>query len=105
MTFIQPNKNKSFLNVLSVLLGIGVLCGVFFLVAFYNTTVDLNHSISDAKAELDAISAQNTNLHNTIIAALGSDQITAYAAANNLVEDKNPQYFSVDQKWLLASQY
>ena len=71
----------------------------------YNNTVNLGRTISDAKTELDAMSAQNIGLNNVIIADLGSDQTTANAEKDNLVEDKNPQYFSVDSKWLLASQY
>ena len=105
MTFIQPNKNKSILKGILVVLGIGVFGGIFLLVGLYNSTVNLNHNISAARAELDAISAQNTSLNNAIIAALGSGQVTTSARTNNLVEDKNPHYFPVDQKWLLASQY
>lgn len=79
--------------------------GIFLLVGLYNSTVNLSHNISAAKAELDAANVQNTNLNNAVIAALGSSQIAASAQANNLVEDKNPHYFPVDPKWLLASQY
>jgi len=93
------------LNGILVVLSTGVLGGIFLLVGFYNSTVTFSHNISAAKTELDAISAENTSLNNTIIAALGSDQITTSAQGNNLVEDKNPHYFPVDSKWLLASQY
>ena len=105
MTFIQPNKNNSILNVALVILGIMVLGGIFVLVGFYNDTVNFSHNISAIKTELDAVNAENTILNNTVIADLGGNQITAFAQTNNLVEDKNPQYFSVNSKWLLASQY
>ena len=105
MTFIQPNKNKSILNGILVVLGIGVFGGVFLLVGLYNNTVNLGRDILGAKTELDAVSAENTGLNNTIIAALGSNQTAASVHANNLVEDKNPHYFPVNSKWLLASQY
>lgn len=105
MTFIQPNKNNSILKGILFVLGIGTLGGIFLLVGLYNSTVNLSHNISTAKTEIDVVSAQNTNLNNAIIAALGSNQVAANARANNLVEDKNPHYFPVDSKWLLASQY
>jgi hypothetical protein len=105
MTFIQPNKNNGILNGILAMLGVGALGGIFLLVCLYNSTVNLSHNISAAKTDLGAVSAQNTSLNNTVIAALGSDQIKANARSNNLMEDKNPQYFPVDSKWLLASQY
>jgi cell division protein FtsB len=105
MTFIQPNKNNSIVNGILVVLSVGVLGGIFLLVGLYNNTVNISHTISAAKAELDAISAENTSMNNTVIAALGNSQIAAFAGANNLVQDKNPQYLPVDPKWLLASQY
>ena len=105
MTFIQPNKNNNILKGVLVALGIGAFGGIFLLVGIYNSTVNLNHNISAAKTELDVVNAQNTSLNNALIAALGSNRVMANARANNLVEDKNPQYFPVDSKWLLASQY
>ncbi len=105
MTFIQPNKNDKLLNTILVSLGIVTLCGVFILVALYNNVVNLNHNIAVAKAGIDDVSVQNTNLNNAIIAALGSDKVATLAGTNNLIEDKKPQYFIVDSKWLLASQY
>ena len=105
MTFIQPNKNDKILNAILVGLGIVTLCGVFVLIAFYNNVVNLGHAIALAKTEIDVVSVQNTKLNNIIIAALGSDKGATFAGINNLVEDKKPQYFIVDSKWLLASQY
>lgn len=104
MTYIQPNKNNSLWNGIIAILGLAVFGGIFFLVALYNGTVNLSHNIAVAKTELDVVSAQNTVLNNTVIATLGSNQATANAQTNNLVEDKNPQYFPIEQKWL-ASQY
>lgn len=103
MTFIQPNKNKSILNLIIGLLSVGLLTGIFSLVVFYNNTVTINHNIASAKTELDKISAQNTSLNNTMMSSLGSDQLSLSAKTNNLVEDKNPQYFTLDSQWPIAS--
>ena len=105
MTFIQPNKNNSILNGMLLALGAGMFGGIFLLVGLYNSTVNLSHNISSAKTELDAASAENTVLNNAVVADLGSDRIAAFARANDLVEEEKPQYFTVDSKWLLASQY
>ncbi len=94
MTYIQPNKNNSLWNGLIAVLGIAALGGIFFLVTLYNSTVNLSHNIAAVKTELDAVSAQDTGLNNTIIAALDGNKVAAFAQANGLVEEKNPQYFS-----------
>lgn len=103
MTFIQPNKNKSILNLIIGLLSVSLLTGVFFLVVFYNNTVNINHNIASAKAELDEIAAKNTNLNNMMMSLLGSDQLSLSAKTNNLIEDKNPQYLTIDSQWPIAS--
>ena len=98
MTFIQPNKNKSFFNLIIGFLSISLFFGIFSLVVFYNNAVTINHNIALAKTELDTISAQNTDFNNKIVSSLGSDQLSLSAKANNLVEDKNPQYFIIDSQ-------
>lgn len=93
------------MNLILGVLAIAVTAGVFGMVALYNTTVNLNHNITEAKAELDAIGAENTTLSNRVFAALGSGDALANAmAADGLVQDQKPQYFRVDPQWHLASQ-
>ena len=105
MTFIQPNKTSSLVNGLLVILGIALVAGVGGMVVLYNATVNLDHNITAAKAELDAIGAQNTALNNKVIAALSGNNLTAVAAADGLVAEAKPQYFPVNQSWLIASHY
>jgi len=85
---------------------VAVVAGVFGMVGLYNETVNLNHNIAAAKAELDTIGAQNTTLSNQVIATLGSgNALTAAIAANGLVADQKPQYFQqTDPSWPIASQ-
>jgi hypothetical protein len=103
MTFIQPTKHKNIYNLILVALAIAVFTGTLFLVITYNKTVNLSHDISSAKAELDAIGAQNTAANNAIIATLGGDNLAALASASNLVQENSPQYFQLDKKWPIAS--
>lgn len=81
--------------------------GAFGMVALYNTTVNLGHNISDAKAELDRVGAETTRLSNQTVAILGDVGIAAAAARDGLIEDQKPQYFQISQTrqtWPIASQ-
>ncbi len=86
------------------LLVIVLLSGTFGLVIAYNRTVDLSHNIVSLKAKLDSVGAQNTALNNQILTTLGGANFTSLAVADGLVEEKNPQYFTIDQQWPIASQ-
>src|ERR1700722_15680833 len=104
MTFIQPTKHINMVNAAIALLVVALLGGTFWLVIAYNKTVDLSHDIISEKAQLETIGAENTSLNNQVLATLGGANFTALAAADGLVEDKNPQYFTSDQQWPIASQ-
>jgi hypothetical protein len=104
MTFIQPTKHANLLNVVIAMLVIALLGGTFWLVIAYNKTVDLSQDITSAKTLTDSIGAQNTSLNNQILATLGDVDSSALASADDLVTDKNPQYFTIDQQWPIASQ-
>ena len=91
-------------NAAIALLVVALLGGTFWLVIAYNKTVDLSHDIISEKAQLETIGAENTSLNNQVLATLGGANFTALAAADGLVEDKNPQYFTSDQQWPIASQ-
>jgi len=92
------------LNAVIVLLVVALLGGTFWLVVAYNKTVDLSQDIVSLKSQLQTIGAQNTALNNQVLATLGGADFTSLAAADGLVQDKNPQYFTVDQQWPIASQ-
>jgi cell division protein FtsB len=92
MTFIQPNKTSVAFRIFLVLVVAGLTVGTFWLIALYNQTVNLNHEIAAAKAELDSIGTENTALNNQIVTTLGNtSQLTAIATSDGLVAVK-PQY-------------
>lgn len=104
MTFIQPTKHINTLNVVIALLVIALLGGTFWLVIAYNKTVDLSHDIVSATAQLQSVGAEDTALNNQVLTTLGGANFSALATADGLVEDKNPEYFTSDQQWPIASQ-
>lgn len=104
MTFIQPTKHINTLNVVIALLVVALLGGTFWLIVAYNKTVDLSQDIVSDTAQLQSVGAENTTLNNQALATLGGANFASIAAADGLVEDKNPQYFTIDQQWPLASQ-
>jgi cell division protein FtsL len=104
MTFIQPKKYFNIQNFMIAALVVLVLGSTFWLVIGYNETVNLSHNIASVKSQLETIGAQNTALNNNVLALLGENQIGAVAAADGLVQDTKPQYFSINQQWPIASQ-
>lgn len=99
MTYIHPNNRMTALNLVLAGLVFGLLVGIFSLIALYNNSVDLTHSIAAAKSELDAIGVKGTALHQEVMQSLA-------AAPNGLVEETHPHYFSLNQNqsWPIASQ-
>jgi hypothetical protein len=110
MTYIQPNRNNNLLNRIIAGLALCSVLGVFWLIALYNNTVDLNHGIATLKAKLDSVGADNTSLNNQVIAALGSIQSGGLAAQDGLVQDNHPQYYqqpiatNQSSEWHIASE-
>jgi hypothetical protein len=104
MTFIQPSKHINILNAVIALLVVALLGGTFWLVIAYNKTVDLSQDIVSVKAQLETVGAENTALNNQVLATLGGADFTSLASADGLVQDKNPQYFTTDNQWPIASQ-
>ena len=97
MTFIQPNKKSIVFRLFLILIITGLTGGTFWLIALYNQTVNLNHEIAAAKAELDSVGAENTALNNQIVTMLGNTgQLSAIATEGGLVIAK-PQYVTAAQ--------
>lgn len=104
MTFIQPNKPKSLINIALVLLALATLAGTFWLVVAYNQTVNMSHNIAALKAKVDAIGAENTAQSNQLIATLSANQAATLAGNDGLVQENKPQYVTINNKqWPIVS--
>ena len=82
------------MNKILILLALALVAGTFGMVALYNATVNTDHNIAKAKAELDTIGAQATALNNTVVATLSGAALANLAAKEGLVSDSKPQYFT-----------
>jgi len=103
MTFIQPNKPKSLINIILVFTALATFAGTFWLVVAYNQTVNLSHNIAAVKAELDSIGAQNTAISNQLVATLSVDQAATLATSDGLVQENKPQYATTNTQWPIVS--
>ncbi|SRR5258708_7105277 len=107
MTFIKPNKNSTFFSGIIAILAVALITSTVGMVALYNATVNVSHNIATAKAELDTIGTQSTNMNNRIVATLSGADLSKLAAQGGLVMESKPQYFPVNgnQKWPIASHF
>lgn len=104
MTFIQPKQYFNIQNAVIALLAVLVLGATGMIIVEYNKTVDLNQNILAAKADLQSVGTANTQLTNSVFATLGIEQAPQIAAADGLIAENKPQYFSINQQWPIASQ-
>jgi cell division protein FtsB len=103
MTFIQPNNKKgSSLNKILAILVCLLFFGSVWLIVIYNNIVNFNHGISQMKEETEQIRAKNVEIENKIL-NLVSDASLKNKTGAGLVQDKNPQYFKVNQQWSYVS--
>ena len=93
------------MNGIIAILAVALVAGTIGMVALYNATVNVNHNIAAAKAELDVIGTQSTDMNNRIVATLGGGDLSKLAADRGLVMESKPQYLPVNQKWPIASHY
>ncbi|MEK7608347.1 MAG: hypothetical protein AAB495_02110 [Patescibacteria group bacterium] len=103
MTYIQPKKSYSLINILLAAAVLGVLGGAAGLIMIYNQTVALSHGIQISKNELRAIETANAEMKGKIFSLFDPESVTAFASGRGLIIDKNPQYIEVSKQWVVAS--
>lgn len=77
----------------------------FWLIIIYNGTVNLEHNIAKLISESQNIQNANIELKEKILSALSGENLEKIAEEQGLVKDRNPQYFEIDQKWVIASRF
>ncbi len=103
MTLIQPNRQNFIINlILFGLIGI-VTLNVMWMIFLYNKTVSLTHSAESMRLTAKQIETENSELKGKIFALFTPDAVAAFAAGAGLIQDKTPQYSSLNPEWVVAS--
>lgn len=103
MTYIQPKKDNSFINILLFAVALSVLGGAVSLIVIYNQTVSLAHGTQETREALRATETANAELKERIFLLFDPAHVTAFAAERGLVIDKNPHYIEIAKQWVVAS--
>ena len=96
MTVIQPNKNRSLIQLMFIFGAILVSIASLYVV-LYSKTVSLKHDIQEVETELNTLKVQNAELKNSFYSVVDSRELDKLAQEKGLIYDKNP-------KWEFASQ-
>lgn len=107
MTFIKPKNNNNFVNIALILIIVAIFMSAWKIISLNNKIVDLNHDTLVLRNNLTKVEAENTEIKIKILSLLEklSNQNFDIAESRGLIQEKNPQYFKIDKKWLFASQY
>lgn len=107
MTFIKPKNDRDLLNIALVLMIIIAFGGAWKVIALNNKLVDFNHDVLILKNNLAQLEKENTESRIRIFSFLDKLRSQSFdmAETRGLVQEKNPQYFKIDKKWLFASHY
>lgn len=103
MTFIKPPK-IGLINKILIVLAIPLVAGAIWLIFVYNQVVNLNHEISSLKKEIESSQATTAELKEKVFGFYSSENVERAVIQLNLVQEKNPEYFKIPEKWVFASQ-
>lgn len=80
-----------------------LVLGAFWLIVLYNRLVNLNHGLSQMKAEFQDVQAKNSEIEGNIFNLIGGQD--QKSVAGKFVQEKNPEYLEISSKWSYASEY
>ncbi len=103
MTFIKPEK-IGLVNKILIALAIPLVGGAIWLIFVYNQVVSISHEISSLKKEIEINQASTAELKEKIFDRYSSENVEQIIGQLNLVQEKNPEYFKIPEKWVFASQ-
>lgn len=99
MTFIRSEKHNT---ILFVVLGLPLIFTVIILVMFYNQTVNLKHSITDLKTDIQQTATETASLKDQVFSIFDMQKVGDLAKSQGLVKEVHPNYLEVNS-WVLAS--
>ncbi len=102
MTFIQSDKKSFIQYALFIIIGALIIVS-FALIFLYNHSVDLEHSVSRAGADLQKLQTQTAELQDKIFTLSSDANLQKLSEERHFVKDKQPRYLEVDSQPALAN--
>lgn len=103
MTILQPHKKITLLTKLLIVLAIPLALEVVSLVILSNQTVNLRHEVSKMNSEIQRAENDNAEIRDKISALFDNQNLEDFSAKRALVQEKNPEYLELNQKWAVVS--
>ncbi len=88
---------------LLIVLAIPFAIEIVSLVIFSNQPVNLRHEISKINLKIQGVENDNVEVKNKIFALFNDQNLADFSQTRALVQEKNPEYLEVNQKWAAAS--
>lgn len=92
MTIIRQKKNSDVLRQWTIILSAGAACMAITGLFFYNQVVNDTHEITQRRGDVRDVEVKNAELKGELYDLTSSRQVEAFAAANGLVVENNPNY-------------
>ena len=103
MTILQPHKKITLLTKLLIVLAIPLALEIVSLVILSNQTVNLRHEISKINLEIQKVENDNVEIEDKTFALFDNQNLADFSKTRALVQEKNPEYLEVNQKWAIVS--
>lgn len=103
MTILRPHKKITLLTKLLIVLAIPLAIEIVSLVILSNQTVNLRHEISKINLEIQKVENDNVEIKDKIFALFNDQSLADFSQTRALVQEKNPEYLEVNQKWAAVS--
>ena len=72
------------------------------LIMLYNQSVNLKHSITDLKSDIQKVATETASLNDKVFSIFDPQKVDALAKGQGLVRETRPNYLQVNS-WVLAS--
>lgn len=92
MTIIRQKRDSDMIKRWTIALAIGAGCAAVAGVFFYNQVVNNSHEMTQRRGDLRDVEVKNAELKSALYALTDSQKVQEFAAKNNLVVEKNPNY-------------
>jgi|SRR3989338_5723751 len=94
MTIIEPHRNTHFTQSM-LYFGMLIFLAAVSSIYFYNLNVNLKYQISLQEKTLQQLETETAEYRNLLYQILDSRNLSNFIKKQNLISDKNPDYFEL----------